>query len=113
MNSIPEAEVLRLGLVALDVECVGVGECLRIAIRRGTAEEYGLEWRNHAAAHVCFLDCVADVVLDRSLVTQEFFYRPGDLAGVVLKLLPLVGVTGEDDRRVAEQLGDGLGTRPA
>ena len=49
---------------------VGVGEGFRIAVRCRAAEEYRLEWRNHATADVCFLEGVADVVLDRPLVAQ-------------------------------------------
>src|SRR6201996_2826761 len=37
VNPVSETEVLRLGLVALDVERLGVGEGLRVAVRRGAA----------------------------------------------------------------------------
>jgi hypothetical protein len=49
-----------------------------------------------------------DVVLRRRLVPQEFLHRGGNLAEVVLQLLPLVGVMRERDCGVADQLGNGL-----
>ncbi len=47
------------------------------------------------------------------LVAQQLLHRGGDLATVVEQLLPLVGIARERHRRIAHQLGDGLGTRTA
>src|ERR1700722_13044561 len=70
VNPIPEAEMLCLGLVALDVEGVGVGEGIAVAVRRRAAQEYRLEGGNHAAADMRLFQGVADVVLDRPLKAQ-------------------------------------------
>src|SRR5271165_4428130 len=113
VNSVAQAEVLCLGLVALDVEGVGVGEGIRVAVRGGLHQEHRLTGGNRATAGVCLFQGPADVVLNRSLVPQQLFDGAGDLAAVFLQLLPLVWVAGEEHGRAADQLGDGLGAGPA
>ena len=113
MNPVSEPKILRLGAIAVDVEHVRVGECLWIAVRRGAAQEHRLARRNHTATDPNLFEGVADVVLDRPFVAQQFFDRRRDLAAVVEELLPLFGVAGEGDGRGAEQLGDGLGAGAA
>src|ERR1700742_4407725 len=105
VNPVSQAHVLRLGLVAVDVEGVGVGKGVRIAVRGGVHHEHRLARWNRAATDVGLFEGVADVVLHRSLVAQQFLDGSRDLTAVCFQLLPLVGVAGEQHRRAADQLG--------
>ena len=108
VHPVSEAEVLRLGAVAVDVEGVGVGERLGIAVRRTCQQEHGFALRDRDAVQVDLFHGPAHVVLVRRLVPQQFLHRGGDLAAVVEQLLPLIGVARERHRRIAHQFGDGL-----
>ena len=83
VNPVAEPEILRLSAIAVDVEYVRVGECLRITVCRGAAQEYRLACGNHAATDASLFEGVADVVLNRSLVAQQFFDRRRNLAAIV------------------------------
>src|SRR5271156_6374059 len=69
VNAVSQTEMLRLRQVAVDVEGVGVGKGVRVAVRRGVHHEYRLARWNRAANDVGLFQRVADVVLHRSLVT--------------------------------------------
>src|SRR3984893_6581358 len=113
VNSVPKTEVLRLGLVAVDVEGIGVGEGIGVAVRGGLHQEHRLAGGNRATAGVCLFQGPADVVLNWSLVAQQLFDGARDLAAVFFQLLPLVWVAGEQHGGAADQLCDGLGAGPA
>src|ERR1700759_2038318 len=108
VNPVPQTEVLCLGVVTLDVECVRVGEGIGISVRRGFHQEHRLAGGNRATGDVCFFQGPADVVLNRSFVAQQLFDGARDFAAVFLQLLPLVWVAGEQYRRATDQLGDCL-----
>ena len=84
-ESVPETEMLRFGLVALDVEHLGVGEGVGIAVRRGTAQKDRFARGNYTTTDACFFEGVADVVLDRPFVAQQFFHCGRDLAAIVVE----------------------------
>src|SRR3984957_14842823 len=113
VNPVPQTEGLCLGLVALDVERVRVGEGVGVSVRRGLHQEHWLAGGDRATAGVCLFQGPADVVLNWSLVAQQFFDGARELATVFFQLLPLVWVAGEEHGRAADQLGDGLGAGPA
>ncbi len=60
------------------------------------------------AVQVNVLHRPAHVVLRGRLVTQQLLDGGGNLAAVLLQLLPLIRVLGEHIHRVADQLGDRL-----
>ncbi len=98
---------------ALDVEVVGVVERPGVAGGRPGEQQHRVAGGDGAALERAVLDREPPLVLGRRQVAEDLLHRPREHARVVLHLLPLVGMAGEQHGGVAHQLGHRLGARPA
>ena len=113
MDAVAEVQVVSDLPLAIDVEAVGVGKEPFVAGGRAVDQQDGIILRNRGAVQRDIACGGPDLVLRGPFVPQQLLERSGYLAGVILELLPLVGVVGEHDDRVADEFGHRLGARTA
>ena len=113
MDAVAEVQVVADLALAVDVEAVRVGEEPFVAAGRPVDENDGIAGRDRLAVQRDIAGGGPDLILRWAFVAQQFLERRGDLAAVVLQLLPLVGVVGEHHDGIADEFGHRLGARTA
>src|SRR6516165_5169271 len=102
------AERERTTLPPRDIEAVGIGKGLRIAIGGAKQAKDRLALGEIHAADLDILERGAPDDLDRRIVAQEFLDRTADQRGIFPQESQLVGVSEKRQKTIADEVNGGL-----